>query len=249
MSLESPFSLAGRTVLVTGASSGIGRAAAVLCAGQGARLVLTGRDEARLQETLAALSAGDHLVVPARLDDAAERAQLVAALPRLDGVVFCAGTLRSVPVRFAAEEDISELIQINYTATALLTTALLGQKRIARGASLVYVSSVAAHHSAEPGNALYAASKAAVAAFARNLATEVVARGIRVNCVVPGMVRTPLLARFAAGEEELAANERKYPLGFSNPEDVAAAIAFLLSPGAARITGTELLIDGGLTLS
>ena len=242
------FSLSGKHVLVTGASSGIGKATAILCAQLGARLTVNGRNEERLAETLSLLEGEGHQSMVCDLSDAGRLEECVAGLDKLDGVVHCAGTLVTCLTKNVDEEVLQHLFSQNVYSVMKLNALLMTRKKLNRGASIVLVSSVSANDCAEVGNAVYGATKAALASYARVLALELSARKIRVNTVSPGMVRTPLLSRFDVTEEELAENEKKYPLGFGDPEDVAHAIAFLLGDGARWMTGSDIKLDGGLSL-
>lgn len=248
MMSESPFSLEGKTILITGASSGIGRATAVACSQHGGRMIVTGRNEARLAETLAMLAGEGHEAVACDLTSDEDVKALVGKLPKLDGIVHCAGTQQTCITKMLNKGVLEGLMDTNFFSAAVLNAALMKAKLLAKGASVVFVSSAAASRVAEVGNAAYSASKGALSAYSRVLAAELVPRNIRVNTVAPGMVRTGLMEKFDVTEEEFLENEKQYPLGYGKPEDVAYAIVFLLSNASRWITGTELLMDGGLTL-
>ena len=255
-----PFSLEGKTVFVTGASSGIGQAIALACSRMGARVVITGRDTARLQATYDMLERRDepvsneeldtdsHIQLVGDLTDEISLRQIVTELPKLDGVAFCAGTLSSVLTDAVTMAEAKALFDVNYFSTIELAANLRASKKIKKGASLVFISSIAADSNAEPGNALYGATKAAIKSYSRVMASELSRRKIRVNSVSPGIVRTPLLKKFAADEEEMLEDEKKYPLGFGTPDDVANAVVYLLSDASAWMTGSDIKIDGGRTL-
>jgi len=245
---EFPFSLGGKTILITGASSGIGRATAVACSQQGATVFVTGRNEARLAETLAMLEGEGHEAVACDLTADEDVKALVGKLPKLDGIVHCAGTQQTCITKMLDKAKLQGLMDTNFFSAAMLNTALMKAKLLVKGASVVFVSSAAASRVAEVGNAAYSASKGALTAYSRVLAAELAPRNIRVNTVAPGMVRTALMEQFDVTEEEFLENEKQYPLGYGKPEDVAYAIVFLLSNASRWITGTELLMDGGLTL-
>lgn len=247
--MSSIFSLSGRRVLVTGASSGIGRAVALLVAEMGAAVVATGRNQERLDELLAVLPGEGHAGRRADLTVGEEREALLQSFDVCHGVVHAAGALKVLPLSFVRETALREAQAINYEAPVLLTQSLLKKKKISSGGSLVFISSIAARSGAK-GHALYSGSKAALEAAARCLALEVAGQGVRVNCVAPGMVQTEM-AREASdlvGEEMMRRHEAEYPLGFGQPQDVAAAIGFLLSDAARWITGTALVCDGGFTV-
>ena len=244
------FSLVGKTILVTGASSGIGRGIAIVCAEAGARVILNGRNEKRLQETLSELRArtdvldAAHLVIPADLTDAEQRQTLVERVPELDGLVQCAGVMNRVPCKSIGQEDIDSVFVPNVEAPILLQAELLQERKIKKGASIVYMASIAPR-SAETGNALYSASKASIIAYAKCLSLELAPRQIRVNCISPAMVWTDL-ALSGATKEELEQDQVSYPLKrYGKPEDVANAAVYLLSDESSWMTGSNIEITGG----
>jgi NAD(P)-dependent dehydrogenase (short-subunit alcohol dehydrogenase family) len=243
----SPFSLSGKRILVTGASSGIGRAVAMAVAGMGAAVVVTGRNQERLDDLLVALPGAGHLSHRADLTQAEDREALGGAFEGCHGMVHAAGALKLLPFSFTREKGLREMQAINYEAPLLLTQLLLKKKRIHSGGSIVFISSVAARRGAK-GHALYSGSKAALEGAARCLALEVAGQKIRVNCVAPGMVRTAMAdeATAAVGDEAMKRHEEEYPLGFGQPDDVAHCAGFLLADASAWVTGTVLVCDGGL---
>lgn len=239
------FSLSGKTILVTGASSGIGRAIAIACAQAGATVVLNGRNVARLNETLSQMSGEGHIVLPADLTDSKQRQALIEQVPELDGLVQCAGIGNRVPCKAIGEEDIKAVFAPNIEAPMLLQAELLQERKIKKGASIVYMASIAAR-SAVAGNALYSASKAAIIAYANCLALELAPRNIRVNCISPAMVWTDL-ALVGASREELEQDQLKYPLKrYAQPEDITGAAIYLLSDAAAWVTGSNIELTGGM---
>lgn len=247
-----PFSLENKTILITGASSGIGRACAIECARAGARLVITGRDEGRLSETLSALSGKEHSAVPADLtqtDEAAEK--LLAAVPAvLDGIVHAAGISQLRPFPFVSPKNLENVFQINTLAPLELTRRLLKKGKIREGSSIVFISSTAGTRISSVGQTAYAASKAALCGAAKSMALELAFQKIRVNSICPGAVDTPIHESVGLNREQLEADAQNYPLRrHGKPEEIAYAAVYLLSDAAAWTTGTELVIDGGLTLS
>ncbi|CAM3564466.1 SDR family NAD(P)-dependent oxidoreductase [Paracidovorax anthurii] len=252
-STNTPFHLTGRRILVTGATSGLGHAIAVACARMGASVIGVGRDAARLertQEALLAASGAEHRMVRADLTQAADRAALIDALGTapVNGVVHSAGISRLAPVRMMTEQHLREVQGINVDAPMLLTQALLKRSLVAPGGSMVFIASIAAHIGV-PGVAAYSGTKAALIAMVRCLAMEVVKRGIRANCLSPALVETPLLDATAALVGSMEQERGNYPLGFGRPDDVANAAVFLLSEASRWVTGTTLVMDGGLTIS
>lgn len=246
--INNPYSLEGKTVLITGASSGIGQATAIACSDMGARVVITGRNVERLQETYEQLSGEGHIQIAADLNDESDIEKLTSECPILDGLVNNAGRGKSKPVNFIKLEDLADVYQTNLFAVALLTKSLLKKKKIRSGSSIVFTSSISSHMTA-PGLAVYSSSKAAVSAYMRNCAIELGAKGIRANAVLPGMVETKLINSGTYTDEDKAADMALYPLRrYGMPSDIAYAIIYLLSDASVWVTGTELVIDGGRSL-
>ncbi len=242
--MDNPFSLTHKTILVTGASSGIGRGIAVACAGMGATLVLTARNKERLLETRNLLEGEGHTIIAADLTNEQQRQELVGQLPPLDGLVQCAGIQHRIPCKGVEDSDIQSVFQVNTTAPMLLQAELLRAKKINKQASIVYITSIASY-SAVAGNALYSASKAALISYAKCLALEVANRQIRVNCISPAMVWTDL-ALVGATKEELEADQQKYPLKrYGTPKDIGNLAVYLLSNASDWMTGTCIDITGG----
>ena len=247
-----PFSLIDRRVLVTGATSGLGYAIALACAHMGAEVLGVGRDEERLRRTQQALQAASprpHRTVRADLTQAADREALVASLRApIHGLAHSAGISRLSPVRMLTQQHLQEVQAINVDAPMLLTQALLKRNLIAADGSIMFIASIAAHIGV-PGVAAYSGTKAALIAMMRCLAMEVVKRRIRANCLSPALVETPLLDATATMVGSMEEERKNYPLGFGKPEDVANAAVFLLSDASRWITGTTIVMDGGLTIS
>lgn len=248
-----PFSLADRRILVTGSTSGLGKTIALTCARMGAEIICTGRNAERLAQTLAelqALSARPHQGVQADLTQPESRDALMAAVGQtaLHGVVHSAGISRLSPVRMLTEQHLREVQSINVDAPMLLTQALLKRNLVAADGSMVFIASIAAHIGV-PGVAAYSGTKAALLAMVRCLAMEVIKRRIRANCLSPALVETPLLEATATMIGSMEQERGNYPLGFGKPEDIANAAVFLLSGASRWITGTTLVMDGGLTIS
>ena len=239
------FSLSGKTILVTGASSGIGRAIAIACAEQGANVVLSGRNVSRLEETLHMMcDVETHRIMPADLTTDEQRSVLAEQVPQLDGVVHCAGIGSRVLCKMLEEQDVSHVMQANFEAPVLLQALLLRDKKIAKDASIVFIASAAATMPSV-GNAIYSASKAAIIAYAKCLAQELANRKIRVNCISPAMVWTDL-ALVGATEEQLREAEQNYPLKrYAQPEDITGAAIYLLSDASSWVTGSNMELTGG----
>ena len=236
--LYNPFTLEGKTVLVTGAAGGIGSEVARTCALSGARVVLTDLREDVLTGILESLPdvGSPHVMIKADLTQSEDLNHLVENCPPLDGFVCNAGVMKLVPTQFITEEELTRVQQINLNAPILLTRLLLKKKKLVRGSSIVFTASAAGIYRVSPGNAIYATTKCGIDAFMRTVALE------------PGMVETPLIAGFS--EEERNKEIQNYPLRrFAQPIDVAHGVVYLLSDASSFVTGTALKIDGGMTLS
>ena len=244
-----PFSLEGKTILVTGASSGIGRATALECAKMGARLVVTGRDEKRLNEVYCNLEGTGHLQIKADLSKEEDIQRLAKEVPVLDGCVNNAGYNVMSLIPFIKKDDLDGILDVNLKAPIELTHYLVKNKKMAKDSSIVFTSSISARGRNSVGNSLYSASKGGLSAFMKNAALELAAKRIRCNAVLPGMVETPLKeGKSTITEEQWEANRQLYPLKrFGKPDDIAYGIVYLLSDASSWVTGTELVIDGGIT--
>lgn len=246
---KNPFSLQGKKVLVTGASSGIGRQTAISVSRQGGVLVLTARREDELKHTLGLLSGSGHEIIVADQTVKEQREHLINSVQQLDGIVFCAGKIDPFPIKFLTEEKITSLMDVNFTSTALLAGGLIRSKKIEANASLVFISSYGAHQTYK-GGAVYASSKLALEGFSKVLSQETDPLKIRVNCLSPAMVKTDVYdeASKQLSDEIMNAHIDRYPLGVGYPEDVANAAVFLLSPASRWITGQNIILDGGLSV-
>lgn len=243
-----PFSLEGKIVLVTGASSGIGQATAIECSKMGAKVVITGRNEDRLNETFSQLEGEGHQIIVADLNTQDDIDALVDACPVLDGLVNNAGRGKSKPVNFLKLEDLQDVYQTNLFGVALLTKGLLKKKKLGKDSSIVFTSSISSYMTAA-GLSIYASSKAAVCGYMRTCAIELGVKGIRSNAVLPGMVETKLINSGTYTDEDKQKDLNLYPLGrYGRPTDIAHGIIYLLSDASAWVTGLELVIDGGRML-
>ncbi len=254
------FSLTGKTILITGASSGIGRETAILAGEYGATLFITGRNPVRLRETFNRLGkTGDTLRVASdestsprhvsRVTDLiieTEMDALVDALPPLDGIVHCAGIVGPLPAKFITQPDIDHMFGINYHAPVKLTGKILRKKKLSNGASILFMSTIATKNPYF-GGALYSGSKAALEAYSKTLALELVSKGIRSNCIMAGLVHTPMIENPSEKnmqEEALERYLKRYPLGIGQPKEIARATIFFMSDASKWITGTSLIMGG-----
>lgn len=236
------FSLAGRTVLVTGASSGLGRQVAIASAERGARVVLTGRDRGRLQATAALLPGPGHLQQVADLTRTEDRERLVQAAGPVDGLVHCAGIQKHCPIRQLTEQGMTEMYTVNFLAPVMLTQRLLQANAVNPGGSIVFMLSTAAHLGTR-GVGPYSAMKAGLLGIIKCLALEQAKRRIRVNGISPSAVSTPMWSA-----DQLEAQKARHPLGLGEPWDVANAATYLLADASRWVTGTSLVMDGGSVL-
>jgi 3-oxoacyl-[acyl-carrier protein] reductase len=240
-------------VLVTGSSSGIGRATAVLLSRLGARVILVSRREPQLRETLAALEGSGHGIEPFDLLNTAEipawLAKIGPAYGPFHGLVHAAGMLSSKPLRFLEQNDWSDTLRLNLDSAFALAKGFRQRSVCASPSSIVFFSSVAALVGS-PGKSAYAASKGGIISLTRALAVELACERIRVNCVAPGWVETEMTALDSQTmtPEQLEALRQRHLLGFGRPEDVAHAVAFMLADTGRWMTGTTLVVDGGFSI-
>jgi len=242
-----PFSLAGKTILVTGASSGIGRACAIECSKMGARIIITGRNLDKLHETHTALCGKDHVEVPADLIDEEQIRNLARQVPGLDGLVLNAGINDKSLVKFMDAAKIQKMLNTNFISNVLLIQSLLKAKKLHKKCSVVFMSSISAYYPTI-GNGLYAASKGAINSFSKVLALELLPILGRVNCIQPAFIDTEMLEKYVL-QEEIQKIRDNYPLGrFARPEEVAHAVIYFLSDASEWVTGNLFIMDGGFTL-
>lgn len=247
--MYNPYSLEGKRVLITGASSGIGRAAAIECSKLGAKVIITARNVERLKDTYDQLEGSGHLIYECELSNTDSIVKLVSGIPVLDGMVCNAGTNKMIPISFMKYEDVQGIFNVNTIAPMLLLKEVCKKKKINKGSSIVFTSSMAGVGAAATGNGVYTASKGAISSFIKVAALELAPRKIRVNAVCPGMTRTPMIYDDNVQDEELKKDMERYPLGrYGEPQDIAWAMIYLLSDASAWVTGTNLVIDGGLTI-
>lgn len=239
------YSLEGKSILVTGASSGIGKAIAITCGKMGANVFLNGRNKQRLEDTLLLMPKGKHRLIVADLTDQEAIHSAVDGIPALDGIVHSAGIGHRKVCKQVTIDDINEVMNNNFNASVLLQSALLSKKKITKSASIVFIASRAAN-SPSIGNAIYSASKGAIISYSKCLALELAPRQIRVNCICPAMVWTNLILKGGLTKEYLEEAQSAYPLKrFGQPQDVANLAIFLLSDASSWMTGSCIDLTGG----
>ena len=246
-SLDNPFSLTGKTILITGASSGIGRATAIECSRMGASVVLSARNQERLKETLSMMEGENHIIITADLNNEEEIHELSNNVPSLNGVVNVAGILCLKPLKFYSSTYVENTFSINTFSGMYLIKNLLKMNKIHKDASLVFLSSIAASLVPSYSNGIYSASKAAIDAYSRQCALELSKMGIRSNSISPGLIKTELILNNPMYTTEDIKNAGKISLlnRLGKPEEIAWAIIFLLSDASKYITGSSIIIDGG----
>lgn len=244
---KNPFSLEGRTILVTGGSSGIGRGIARVCSQMGATLVITGRNASKLRETFNGMEGINHKIFICDLTSQEDVNKFVSELPQLDGVVHCAGIGQRILCKQLNITDVEKVMDTNFTAPVILQSELLKQKKLNKFASVVFIASIASW-SPSHGNSIYSASKGAIISYANCLALELAPRKIRVNCISPAMVWTDLIFADGISEDQLREDEAKYPLKrYGTPEDIAYLAVYMLSDASRWMTGSNVKISGGVT--
>lgn len=237
-----PFSLFGKTILVTGASSGIGRASAIECSKLGAKVILSARDEGRLNETRAMMDGDGHLIILADLTLEQEIQKLVESVPEVNGVVNAVGKLCDKPIKYYSSSAVEDTFRVNTFSSIYLTREMNKKNKLCSGASLIFISSIASYLHPTVGNGIYSATKASLEAFSRQCAIELRNKDIRANTINPGLIETPLLHNYL----DIINKESLNFMG--KPEDVARLAVYLLSDASSFVTGASFIIDGGLHL-
>ena len=244
-----PFSLQDKTILVTGASSGIGKCTAIECSKMGANVILTARNVERLTETLSMMEGENHKIVVCDQTIEEQIEGLVKEIVKIDGLFLCSGIGKTLPFQFCSKDKFNEVYDVNFFAPIELLRLLVKKKKLADKASVVFVSSVAGSGSFNIGNSVYGSSKAALNSMMKFCAVELAKKQIRVNCICPGMIDTPLIHNGSISEEQLQKDMDTYPLKrYGTPNDIANGAIYLLSDASSWITGHTLVIDGGKTI-
>ena len=250
--LFNPFTLEGKTILVTGASSGIGRQCAIDCSKMGAKVIAIGRDVERLNSVVAEM-AGNGISYSFDLTDLDGIKDLIATIVgehgKLDGFIHAAGIEVTNPVKLTNNEDYSSLYKVNCLSAFEIVKNLCGIKTFNKGGSIVLISSISGII-ARKGLSAYAASKGALVSAARVMAAEMASREVRVNTVSPGTILTPMMqnALEAMSEEDRKKRVEGFPLGLGKTTDISNTCIYLLSDASRWMTGQNLIVDGGFTI-
>ena len=240
------FKVAGKTILVTGATSGIGREIALHLASSGAFVIVVGRNKTELSKTFNSLQGAGHYAFQLDLNDNESLVKLIDTIPVVDGIVHSAGMIKRFPLKFISSRVFQDLFNINVLAASELTRLAFKKKKLHSGSSIVFISSVGSDY-ASLGNIMYMTTKGAINSLVKGLALELARSKIRVNAIQPGLIVTNLTDQISS--EELYLQKQKYPLGrFGKPEEIAFACQYLLSEATSWMTGSFIKVDGGLTL-
>lgn len=246
-----PFSLEGKRILVTGASSGIGKQTAIILSNLGAQVILSGRDKTRLEETLSLLQGAGHTAIAGDLTTEAGITEVKNNCGALHGLVNAAGIMKLQPFKFITAADLEEIMRVNFFAPINLTKELVTAKKISSGSSVIFITSINGAVVGSKANSMYAGSKGALTGMIKAMAIDLAKSNIRVNNIAPAMIETEgfLQIQETVSEESIAEDKLKYPLGrYGKPEDVAYGCAYLLSDASNWVTGITLVLDGGFTI-
>lgn len=249
--MYNPYSLKNKVILITGASSGIGKATAIECSKLGAEVIITGRNESRLLDTYNQLEGSGHSIIVADLscDEGINAITNAIGEKKIDGLVNNAGITRPFPINYITREKMDEIFPINLESPILLFSKLIKHKNLAKGSSTVFTSSINGVCGGGKAESLYCASKAALSGFVKSAALELAPKDIRVNCICPGMTETQILSDETITKEQLVEDAKRYPLKrYAKPVEIAWAIIYLLSEASSFVTGSDLVIDGGVTI-
>lgn len=244
-----PFTLEGKTILVVGASSGIGREIAIECSKMGAQLIISARNADKLKSCLDEMSGDNNRYIPCDITKQEDLSTLIEQIPKIDGLVVTAGKSFTQPVQFATREMFDDVYNLNLFANIEVVRFIFKKKKINKEGSIVFLSSIAGDFRCNPGNMIYGTSKSALNAFVRYAAIEFSPRKIRVNAICPGMVYTDLISYNKITEEDYKKEMEKYPLKrYGEVEDIAPAAIYLLSQASSWMTGQTMVIDGGISI-
>ena len=246
--MYNPFQLTNKTILVTGASSGIGRETAVKCSQMGAKVIACGRNQERLESTLSCLDGSGHQLFAGDLSCSDFLNELIGSIENIDGALLAASQTMLLPVLFSTEEKFKELFGNNFFPNVELLRLLMKKKKIRANGSVVYVVSVGGTNIFEPGLSAYGSAKAALNSFIRYAALEFASKKVRINGISPGSIDTPMLREGNVSKDSLEECVSRCPLKrLGTPEDVANGAIYLLSDASSWVTGQTLVIDGGIS--
>lgn len=244
-----PFSIQDKKILITGASSGIGRAVAIECSRMGANVYISGRDEERLNITFNALQGKGHICLNGDITNHETLENIVTSLPEICGVVHCAGLTKILPFQYVNKENLKIVFDVNFYAPIELSRLLLRNKKISQKGSVVFISSISGVYCSAIASSIYSASKGALNGMIKGMALDLASKRIRVNSVNSGVIDTGFFQNSGITEEDLKKDINRYPLRrYGKPEEIAYAVIYLLSDASAWVTGSNLVIDGGYTL-
>lgn len=247
--MYNPFTLDGKTILVVGASSGMGREIAIECSKMGAKMIISSRNEEKLNEVISEMG-GNGSVITADLTKQEDIENLVATVPAVDGMLISSGIGMALPIQFCSRDKFDEVFNLNFFAYTELTRLMYKKKKINKAGSIVFISSLAAGYSIVVSNCVYGTAKAALNNFMKYAALEFAPRKIRVNTICPGMVHTPLTAAGSISDADMERDmSENYPLKrYGEPEDIAPMAIYLLGNASSWVTGQAFVIDGGCSL-
>lgn len=250
MKTFNPFNLEGKKILIVGASSGMGREIAIECSKMGAQMVVSSRNEQKLNEVVGEMEGEGHIVIQADLTQQEDIENLVQNTPIVDGILIGSGIGLALPIQFCSRDKFDQVFNLNFFAYTELTRLMYKKKKINKGGSIVYIASLAAGYSIVVSNSVYGAAKAALNNFMKYAALEFSPRKIRVNTINPGMVHTPLTAAGSISDTDMEKDmNENYPLKrYGEPEDIAPLAIYLLSDASSWVTGQAFVIDGGRSL-
>lgn len=246
---NNPFNLLGKKILVTGASSGIGKSVAIECSKMGADLTITGRCAERTNETFGELRGNNNKVIITDINEKGGISKIVDSIESIDGIVHCAGITKYLPFEFATGPDMEAVMRTNFFSPYELTRCLVEKNKVGKSGSVVFISSISGVLCSARASSIYSSSKGALNGAIKGIALDLAGKGIRVNSINPGVIETSIFSDGILTEEQLENDMKKYPLKrFGKPEEVAYAVIYLLSDASSWVTGSNMIIDGGFTL-
>lgn len=237
-------------ILITGASSGIGREISIKLSEQGYKCILTGRNINELNNTLSMMSGMDHSIFSGDLNDHSFINKISDDINNLSAIIHSAGIIKLAPLKFINKVDFDNIMNTNLISPFFLTQSLLKKKKVLNNSSVLFISSISGPLIGSKGNLMYSASKSAVNGIVKVLALELAEKKIRVNAISAGMIYSDMWKDESniISSEQLLQDSKKYPLGYGKPSDVASLASFLVSNESLWITGSTIVLDGGFTI-